>query len=83
MNTMLIKILGTIFAIIVILQVVALFVKKKYTITRETIIKSSMEDVYDYLRFHRNQKYHNHWLLLDPNADIETTLENIRLQLEK
>ena len=71
MNTVLIKILGVIFAIIVILLVVALFVKKKYTITRETTIKSSVEEVYDYLRFQGNQKHHNHWLLLDPNAKIE------------
>lgn len=71
MNTILIKILGVIFAIIVILLVVALFVKRKYTITRETTIHRSVGEVYDYLRFHRNQKYHNHWLQLDPDAKIE------------
>ena len=66
------KILGTLVVLIAIFLIIALFVKKKYTITRETTIKSSVEDVYDYLRFQRNQKYHNHWLLLDPNAKIET-----------
>ena len=71
MNTVLIKTLGVIFAIIVILLVVALFVKKKYTITRETTIHRSVGEVYDYLRFHRNQKYYNHWLQLDPDAKIE------------
>lgn len=65
------KILATLVALIAILLIVALFVKKKYTITREVTINSSVEDVYDYLRFHKNQKEYNHWLQLDPNVRTE------------
>ncbi len=65
------KILAALVVLIAILLVVALFVKKKYTITREVTINSSVEDVYDYLRFHKNQKQYNHWLQLDLNVRTE------------
>lgn len=65
------KILAALVVLIAILLIVALFVKKKYTITREVTINSSVEDVYDYLRFHKNQKQYNHWLQLDPNVRTE------------
>lgn len=68
---MLIKILGVIIAIIVVVLVVALFLKKKYTLTRQITINSPVEDVYDYIRFHNNQPYYNNWLRLDPDVNIE------------
>src|SRR5690606_6598094 len=71
MKMILFKILATLVALIAILLIVALFVKNKYTITREVTINSSVEDVYDYLRFHKNQKQYNHWLHLDLNVRTE------------
>jgi len=71
MKMILFKILATLVALIAILLIVALFVKNKYTITREVTINSSVEDVYDYLRFHKNQKQYNHWLQLDLNVRTE------------
>lgn len=65
------KVLSIFIGLIVILLVVALFVKKRYTIIRETTISSPVADVYDYLRFHKNQKQYNHWLQLDPNVRTE------------
>lgn len=67
----LIKILTVIVALISLLCVIALFVKKEYTLTRSILINNSTDNVYDYVRFHKNQPAFNHWLSLDPNTDIE------------
>lgn len=75
MKIILFKILVTLVALIAFLLIVALFVKKKYTLTRETTINRSVEEVYNYLRFHKNQKEYNYWLQLDPNVKTEITGE--------
>lgn len=69
--SMIFKVLGGFLGFIVILLIVALFVKKRYTIIRETTINSPVGEVYDYLRFHKNQRHYNHWLLLEPNVRTE------------
>lgn len=69
--SMIFKALGVLIGFIVILLIMALFVKKRYTILRETTINSPLGEVYDYLRFHKNQKQYNHWLQLDPHVRTE------------
>ena|SRR5690554_1949522 len=71
MKMILFKIFGVLVLLIAILLIVAVFVKNKYNITREITINSPVEDVYYYLRFHKNQKQYNHWLHLDPNVRTE------------
>lgn len=66
----LLKILGIVSAIFLVL-LVALFVKKQYTITREMIVGNSVGGVYSFVRFHKNQKYDNHWSSLDPDTTIK------------
>lgn len=71
MKIILFKTIAVLVILIAILLIIALFAKKKYTITREVTINNSVPQVYDYLRFHSNQKHYNHWLLLDPKTKIE------------
>ena len=71
MKMILIKILVKILALITLLCVIALFVKKEYTITRDILIKNSVDKVYDYVRHHKNQREFNQWLSFDPNTKIE------------
>lgn len=71
MKMLLLKILAVIIAVVALLCVIALFVEKEYTITREILINNSANNVYGYVRYHRNQKEFNHWISLDPNTEIE------------
>ncbi|MNK04827.1 Polyketide cyclase / dehydrase and lipid transport [compost metagenome] len=67
---MIIKIIVVIIAIVSVCMVIAMFSKSKYTLTREIIINRSVADVFDYVRYLKNQPEYNKWLLLDPNTKI-------------
>jgi len=71
MKMILLKILAVVVALIALLCVIALFVKKGYTIKREVLISNSVDKVYDYVRFHKSQPEFNQWLGFDPNTKIE------------
>ncbi|MEJ5996369.1 SRPBCC family protein [Pedobacter sp. Du54] len=49
----------------------ALVVKKKYFIQREIVINKPSDEVFDYIRYMRNQEKYNKWVLQDPNVKIE------------
>ncbi|WP_074612459.1 SRPBCC family protein [Pedobacter steynii] len=67
---MIIKIIVVIIAIVSVCLVIAMFSKSKYTLTREITINRSVDDVFDYVRYLKNQPEYNKWLLLDPNTKI-------------
>jgi hypothetical protein len=71
MKKVLFVVLGVIVGIIVILLVVAAFAKKEYTITREVTINKPTREVYDFVKYIKNQAYYNPWVMLDPNAEKE------------
>ncbi len=58
-------ILIVIVAIIVLVLVVALFVKKEYAIEREITIDRPNQEVYDYVKFLKNQDHFNVWVMMD------------------
>lgn len=53
-------------ALIVLLLVVALFTKKAYSITRETVINKPVTEVYNYVKCLKNQDHFNKWVMTDP-----------------
>jgi len=64
-------ILIVIVAIIGLLLIVALFVKNDYTIEREATINKPAAEVFDYIRYVKNQDYYNKWVMADPNMKKE------------
>jgi len=66
MNILLI-ILGIIAGIIALLLVLALFAKKGYSIHRDILINKPKQEVFDYVKFIKNQDYYNKWVMMDPN----------------
>lgn len=52
--------------IIAVLLITALFVGKEYSVKREIIINRSVPDVFNYIRYLRNQDHFNRWVMLDP-----------------
>ncbi|MGX5856121.1 SRPBCC family protein [Dyadobacter jiangsuensis] len=61
------KILIVIAGIIVLALVAALFVSKEYSVKREITINKPSQEVFDYVKFIKNQEHYNKWVMMDPN----------------
>jgi hypothetical protein len=46
--------------------IVALFVKNEYTVKRELDINKPKEEVYNYVKYSKNQDYYSKWVMTDP-----------------
>lgn len=64
---MLIKILIGVALFVAFLLIVALFVKKDYTIEREITINKPKGEVFNYLKHLKNQDNYSKWVMTDPN----------------
>lgn len=69
--TILITILAVIASLIVLFLVAALLAKKKYEISREIIINSPNQQVFDYVRMMRNQDHYSKWVMTDPEKKVD------------
>lgn len=58
--------LAALVSTVVILLIVATFVKKEYTIKREIVIKQSRHLVFEYLKHLKNHNQFIKWVMLDP-----------------
>lgn len=60
-----------ILGVIVLALIVALFVKKEYTVEREITINKSRQEVYDYIKYLKNQNNFSKWAKMDPAMKTE------------
>jgi hypothetical protein len=60
-------ILYVLLIIVAIPLIVALFVKKDYSVEREIVISKSKPQVFDYLKYLKNQDNFSKWVTIDPN----------------
>jgi len=60
------NILFIVIAIISMPFIVALFVKKAYSITGSVIILTTQKTVFNYLKIVKNQEYYSKWVMRDP-----------------
>jgi len=51
--------------------VIALFVKKEYSVEREIVIDTPKQDVFNYVKYLKNQDNYNKWVMLDPTMKKE------------
>ncbi len=58
-------------AIIVLLLIIGLFLKKSFSIERETTINQPVQPVFNYIKHIRNQDEYNPWSLMDPGMKKE------------
>lgn len=65
------KILKTVLIVLAILiaipLVIALFVKKDYALEREITINKPKQEVFDYVKYLKNQNNYSTWNMMDPN----------------
>ncbi|HMC85725.1 MAG TPA: SRPBCC family protein [Chitinophagaceae bacterium] len=64
--TILFTILGVIIGLIVLLLIIALFLKKEYTVQREVSIDKPSQQVFNYIKYVKNQDAYSVWNQLDP-----------------
>lgn len=60
------KILIALVIIIAIPLVMALFIKKDYAVEREVVINQPKENVFDYIKYLKNQDNFSKWATMDP-----------------
>ena len=61
------KILIILGILIAIPLIVALFVKKDYAVEKEIVINKPKTEVFDYIKFLKNQDNYSKWNRMDPN----------------
>ncbi|OFY82191.1 MAG: polyketide cyclase [Bacteroidetes bacterium RIFCSPLOWO2_12_FULL_35_15] len=61
------KILISIGILIAIPLIIALFVKKDYAVEREVTINKPKQEVFDYIKFLKNQDQYSKWAMMDPS----------------
>jgi hypothetical protein len=67
---MLITILIVIGAIIALFLLTALLVKKDFVLGKEIVINKPASEVFNYIKFIRNQEKYSVWVMKDPNIKI-------------
>ena len=60
-------------AIVALFLIIALVVKKDFTIEKQVVINRSKTDVFNYLKLIRNQEHYSVWVMKDPNIKIVYT----------
>ncbi|CAN5128925.1 SRPBCC family protein [soil metagenome] len=68
--SILINILIGIAGLVVLLLLVAAFLKKDYMVSQSAIINQPKQVVYNYVKLIKNQQNYNKWVMADPNARI-------------
>ena len=67
----LLSMIGTIVGLIVLLLIVALFIKKETVIEREVTINKNKTSVFDYIKHINNMDKYSVWNMTDPNSKKE------------
>lgn len=60
-------VLGSILGLIVLVLFVAAFSKKEYAVVREVVINKPKTEVYEYVKYLKNQDNFSVWAKMDPN----------------
>ncbi len=68
---MIINILIGIAALIALILFVALFVSRKYRVESDVVIKRNKGEVFDYIRYLKNQDFYSKWVMSDPHKKTE------------
>ncbi|WP_315822966.1 SRPBCC family protein [Paraflavitalea speifideaquila] len=63
--------LSIIGGLVVLLLLLALFVKSDYSIGRSIIINKPRQEVFNYIKYLKNQDHFNKWVMMDPNLKKE------------
>lgn len=68
---LIITFLSIITGIIILLLIIAIFIRKEYSTHREIIIRIPAHNVFDYIKHIKNQNNYNKWIMVDPEMRKE------------
>lgn len=68
-------ILLVLIGLVALLLIVALFTSRSYTIEREAVVKRTRDEVFNYIKFLKNQDSYSKWVMSDP--DMKKTYSGI------
>ncbi|RYD92411.1 MAG: polyketide cyclase [Sphingobacteriales bacterium] len=54
-------------AVLALPFIIALFLPKEYGVERSIVINAPKHEVFDYIKYIKNQDYYNKWVMTDPN----------------
>jgi len=57
--------------LVVLFLIIALFVKKEYSVERNVTINLPKQEIYDYAKYLKNQSEFSVWSKIDPNMKVE------------
>lgn len=60
-------ILLIVIGVVALLLIVALFTTKSYIIEREAVVKRTKNEVFNYIKFLKNQDFYSKWVMSDPD----------------
>ena len=63
----------TIVALVALVLIIALFIKKDYSLYRVITINKPKEIIFNYIRFLKNQDHYSVWSMMDPHMKKEYT----------
>lgn len=55
-------------ALVAIVLLIAAFVKKEYAVERSVLVNKTSGEVFDYIKYIKNQDYYHKWAMIDTNA---------------
>lgn len=58
-------------ALIAVVFLIAAFVEKEYAVERSVVINKSSDEVFNYVKYIKNQEYYHKWSMIDTNARRE------------
>ncbi|HXI00503.1 MAG TPA: SRPBCC family protein [Sphingobacteriaceae bacterium] len=68
---LIVKILFVLIILVAIPLIIALFVKKEYSVKREITINKPKQEVFNYVKYVKNQEQYSKWVMTDPNMKKE------------
>ena len=60
-------VLATIGGAVCLLLLIALFSRRSYTVRRSILISKPVDEVFNYVRYLKNQDHFNKWVMMDPD----------------
>jgi hypothetical protein len=69
--SLLLAISSGVFSLVLLLLIIAAFVKRKYSVVLEISINKTKSEVFNYLKFLKNQDNFSKWATMDPNMKQE------------
>jgi len=64
-------ILGIIGGVLIVLFIAAAFASEDYIVHSDIVIDKPVPDVFDYVKYLKNQAYYNKWVMIDPEVKKE------------